>query len=242
VRTLVVAPTRREARALGDADAASDGAALTRLLEERRPKAVLIAGVCGGLDPSLAAGGLLLAREVVAPGEAPLRPREALLQEARAAMRRSRLPFVSSRVLSATAPAASRREKTDLWNEHGAGGVDMEGYALALACEAAGIPWLLLRSVVDTAERALPASLHAWRSEEEERAALLAALRRPWEWPAYAGLGRAIGRALRSLRGAAAVLRQRLEAMEVSPPAGADRARGADLPVLQIARPSRAGE
>ena len=67
---LIVAPTTREARALGSGcyvtgTGEAGRQALAGLLREQKPDTVLIAGLCGGLDPSLGPGDLILAREVM---------------------------------------------------------------------------------------------------------------------------------------------------------------------------------
>ncbi|GBD22890.1 hypothetical protein HRbin29_00536 [bacterium HR29] len=228
---LVVAPTEREARAIRGARACGAGHAagegLVRFLEAERPEAVLVAGWCGGLDPSLAPGDVVLGRSVSAPGRTELRPRPLLLEAARRELRRRRgLRFVSSRLLTVERPAAGRSEKVDLWNEFGAAGVDMETYALVEELEGRGIPWLVIRVVLDPAGWELPRSLTTWTAEGDEREALRRALLRPWEWPAYARLARAAPRAERALRRAAAIVARALAAAPVDElpvvPAGGD--------------------
>ncbi|MDW8047355.1 MAG: hypothetical protein RMK15_08775 [Chloroflexota bacterium] len=205
---LIVAPTEREARSIRRARSCGAGAAardgLARLLDAERPSAVLIAGWCGGLDPSLASGDLILSRLVVAPGNPELLPRPLILDAARRELRRRRLRFVSSRLLTAERPVARRSAKVDLWNEFGAAGVDMETYYLAAELEARRIPWLAVRVVLDPAGWDLPDSLASWTAEGDERAAIRRAVLRPWEWLGYARLALALPKAERSLRRAAA--------------------------------------
>ena len=191
MRAIVIAPTRREAAGVGHgAVACATAEEAMRLLGEAgdRSKLLVIAGVCGGLDPSLAPGSIVLARGVSNSDGADLVPAPRLLDAAQHVLRARHGPFVSSRLLTVGEPAESRREKTALWNIHGAGGVDMETYALALAAEQRQIPWLAIRAVLDPASAALPSSLRAWRSDADERAVMLVARRRPWEWPAFARL------------------------------------------------------
>jgi nucleoside phosphorylase len=205
---LIVAPTEREARSIRRARSCGAGAAardgLARLLDAERPSAVLIAGWCGGLDPSLAPGDLILSRSVVAPGNPELLPRPLVLDAARRELRRRRLRFVSSRLLTVERPVARRSAKVDLWNEFGAAGVDMETYYLAAELEARRIPWLAVRVVLDPAGWDLPDSLASWTAEGDERAAIRRAVLRPWEWLGYARLALALPNAERSLRRAAA--------------------------------------
>lgn len=211
---LVVTPTNREARTVPGAVASGAGAAaregLLRLLEGQRPPAVLLAGWCGGLDPSLAPGDIILAREALSTRQ-ELRPSPLLFDTARREFRHRHLRFVSSRLLTVDQPVATPVEKIALWNEFGAAGVDMETAALAEILEGRGIPWLAVRVVLDSAHWGLPSSLASWAMEGDERTALRRALFRPWEWWAYLRLARAIGPAQRSLRRAATVARRALE-------------------------------
>lgn len=201
---LLVAPTPREASAAGPAAivaGAGRSAAETvdRLIAERRPDAVVIAGVCGGLDPSLSAGDVVLSRRVVAPdAEERLAP-HGLREEARRALRRRGVRFVSSSLLTLAEPVASRSAKRDLWNTYGAAGADMETYGVVEAAEVRDVPWLALRAVLDDASHGLPPSLTEWAGEDEREIARRA-LRRPGEWASYARLALAYRRALAALR------------------------------------------
>lgn len=204
---LRVTATRREgatlgALALGTGERAAH--ALRSLLEKQRPALVLIVGVCGGLDPSLRAGDLVLAWRVLRLGMAELAPPAPIVVAAHEALRAARTAFVRSTLLTLDRPAATRDEKRALWNEHGAAGVDMETHHLAAIAVEAEIPWLALRAIVDPADRSLPASLRGWRDDADEAAALATATRRPWEWPAYLRLALGWQRAVRSLRQATA--------------------------------------
>ena len=185
---IVVAPTRREAQAIGHgAVAGATAAAVASLLDvaslDRSGAVLVIAGVCGGLDPSLAPGSIIVARGVSNSDGVDLAPSPRLLNAAQHVLRARRRAFVSSRLLTVGAPVASRRAKTELWNTHGAGGIDMETYGLALATEQRQIPWIAIRAVLDPASAALPSSLRGWRPDTGERAIMLEARRRPWEWP-----------------------------------------------------------
>lgn len=205
-RVLLVTAMQREAAGVGRGAVALGagaraGEALRALMRDRRPEAVVIAGVCGGLDPSLAAGDLLLARRVVADDGAELLPPRVLFEEARSELMRCGVGFASSALLTLDGPAGNGRARAELWNAHGAGGVDMETYAIARAAEEHGVPWVALRAVVDPARDGLPRSLRAWNGESDADV-VRAALRRPLEWPAYVRLAFAMRRAMRSLAAA----------------------------------------
>lgn len=219
MRALVIAPTRREARAVGhsavvcgDADAARTIADMQRT---QPIELLLIVGVCGGLDPSLAPGGVILARSAVTRASAELVPDPEVFGAVRRAMRARNTAFISSKLLTVDRPAASRAAKTMLWNTHGAAGVDMETYALAAAAVAQGIPWLAIRAVLDTSSCGLPAPLRGWRAESGERAILRAMARQPWEWPALLRLAWQMRSAFRALRVALDVVMPALESIQI---------------------------
>src|SRR5437762_3457780 len=151
--------------------------------EASTAEVVIIAGVCGGLDPSLGPGSLILARRLVAAGEPDLTPSHALLDAARRALLARDIGFVSSTLLTTDRPIASRDDRTAAWNEHGAAGVDMETYGIAKTLDGRGIRWLALRGVVDPATGTLPAPLLEWREEQDERGIVRLMLRTPASWP-----------------------------------------------------------
>jgi nucleoside phosphorylase len=159
----------------------------------------VIAGVCGGLDPSLAPGDVILCRRALAPQRAPLEPDAAVFGAARRRLQREKQSFVSSALLSGNRPARGVRLKTALWNEYGAAGVDMETYPLAELAAVGGIPWLAVRAVLDPAGASLPRSVLSWRGEASERALMRKVALQPLDWPAYARLGLNLHRALRGL-------------------------------------------
>lgn len=205
MRVLLVSPMRREAAAVSGAVISGAGAAAAAFVDDRLRgegyDLVVLAGVCGGLDPSLAPGSLIVGRRVVAPGGGEHVPDERLLESVRQALR-GRMPFVSSALLTVDRPVESVAARRDAWNEYGAAGIDMETFGVGSAAERHGVPWLALRTVVDPASATLPSSLARWRGDEDERAVVRAALARPHEWLAYARLAWQMRAALKSLRAA----------------------------------------
>jgi hypothetical protein len=207
MKVLFVFPSEREAatvnlrRAPLICDAGTlAGEVVAAELEESRPDLVLLAGFCGGLDPSLRPGAVILGRQVIAPGEDVIDPDRLVAEEVRRALRNASFPFVSSRLLTIGRPAATRSARRDLWNEFGAGGVDMETYWVAEACKKARVNWLAVRAVLDPAGHTLPPSLAAWERPGDETTSAARAVVHPLEWPAYVRLAFQYRAARRSLR------------------------------------------
>lgn len=205
---LLVSPTMREAACLHVPDVFVCGAGagaydvVKARLASARPDAVVLLGWCGGLDPSLKAGALILCRDVVGTGEGegdPIKPDDSLLSAARNGFHRAKHPFVYSRLVTVKRPTGGSKARIDLWNVHGAGGVDMETYHVARACGDAGVPWMAARAVLDPFGSALPRAVRRWATEDDEAAIRNEALRRPLDWPAYVRLFRNSRRAGHSL-------------------------------------------
>ena len=226
MKTLIVAPMSREARAIPrDVFVCGSGPdAPKRVIaaaDAAGAEIVIITGVCGGLDPSLAPGSVILCRKLVAGDGPELAPHPALLESARRALRAVAIPFVSSTLLTVERPMASKEERTAAWNKYGAAGVDMETYGIVQALEARGARWLALRAVVDPAGEGLPSALLEWRAEEDEREILRRLLRTPKSWPSLVRLAfqmrsatRALSRAVAPIADAAGTLAPPTEARE----------------------------
>ena len=116
-------------------------------------------GTAGALDPALGCGSIVLAQEVVSlEGEAVRadpRWRQALEQ----ALPRARV--CSGRLLSTRQPLGSRLDKAIAWRETHSVAVDMESAAVARAATEAGLPFIAIRVIVDTAGEDLPRAVLA---------------------------------------------------------------------------------
>jgi nucleoside phosphorylase len=198
-----VTATRREAAWLpfGTLVAGSGSAAAETLrarIEAKDVDVIVTAGLCGGLDPSLRPGALVLSR-VVLYGEERLESSLPIYVAARAALRPTGADFVSAILMTVDRPLASRRAKAAVWNQTGAAGVDMETYHLARIADAANLPWLALRVVIDPAEASLPEPMRDWSGEADERGIAGRLLLRPQDWPAALRLGVGLRKAGRVL-------------------------------------------
>jgi hypothetical protein len=205
MKLLLVTPTQREAEALGNVSLICGAGAqakqrLGAYLAVNPVDAVLVAGVCGGLDPSLTPGSLILCRRAIGASGQEIIPDPLLYAAARRALRAGRAPFISSLLLSLPQPAGRRDEKRDLWNQFGAGGVDMETLALAEAAVEHGVRWLALRAVLDATGAVLPPVVREWRGEQDERRIAVRLARSPRDWAAGARLAWDLRTALAALR------------------------------------------
>jgi len=128
----------------------------SRLSHGLRAPLVVSAGLCGGLDPGMRAGDLVLPDAVLAPSGELLRVNAQAhgLLLARAGERARTGRLVTAREVAATPEA-----KACLRAETGAAAVDMESAAILARADAAGWPSLVVRAVSDEAAHAVPPAL-----------------------------------------------------------------------------------
>ena len=165
-------------------------------------RALVSWGVAGALDPSLRPGTLVLAVVATAmdgttwTGDS--RWRERLLEVAD-----PELPVTGGTLLQADDVMAGAEEKRAEFERTGACVVDTETGAVAAAAQAAGVPWVAVRAVVDPAGFDLPHAALAAVDEDGHThpgRVITASLRRPQELPRLMRLGRDFGAAKRTLR------------------------------------------
>jgi adenosylhomocysteine nucleosidase len=205
----VVTGSRAEARCLpgvagrivcSGADAGRARRASERLASD--VEGLVSFGLAGALAPDLRGGELLLPNEVILPDgrriatDALWRARLEDLVEARSE------PLLGSDELIGSAAA-----KAALHRASGAVALDMESHAVALAANAAGLPFVVIRAVADPADHALPVAARV-ALDAAGRVRILAVTaalaRRPGDLPALLRLARQSGAGLRTLRGVAA--------------------------------------
>jgi adenosylhomocysteine nucleosidase len=118
-------------------------------------------GMAGGLDPTLICGAVLLPEEIVASnGAAVSATAGEWRQRLRAALPASCIAC-GGKLLSSGRPVASRGAKAAAWRDSRAAAVDMESAAIAQVASQAGLPFICLRVIVDTASDELPAAVIA---------------------------------------------------------------------------------
>jgi adenosylhomocysteine nucleosidase len=158
---------------------------------------VISAGVCGGLDPRLAAGDLVVPARVLASDGTPL----AVASGAHArALRCAGGEAVEAGTLATVAAIlATPADKAALRAASGAAAVDMESAPILAAARAAGLDALVVRGVSDDAGASVPAALSGLVSREGRvrgGRVLLLALTQPQTLPQALALRRGGRRAL----------------------------------------------
>ena len=175
-------------------------AAATRLLNSGA-SALVSWGIAGGLDPSLEPGTVVVP-EVVLGSEGGLLHVDAEWRDRLLARINDRVPTSLGSVLHADEVVALPKDKRELYERWQAAAVDMESAGVARVADDAGVPWLVLRAVADTADRELPMAVTRV-SDDSGRlrlGAVFGLVFRPSLWPALIALGRANAAAGRSMR------------------------------------------
>jgi adenosylhomocysteine nucleosidase len=145
-------------------------AAAARLLVRRfTPQALVSFGFAGGLLPGMAPGTLIIGAQLVrAMGSrhTPVDADHTLVEQFVAATRGTGLLVRQGRMITTPHPVADTLSKAELAHKSGACAVDMETAGIAEVAREAGLPWVAVRAVVDTAEENLPAAcLHTLRTD-----------------------------------------------------------------------------
>jgi adenosylhomocysteine nucleosidase len=182
-------------------------AVISRLVAEGASGLVSF-GICGGLDPALASGRLLLPMAVRDEAGARFAVDRFWHQAVAAALAKTGIAVAAGDLLGAAAIVATPERKHAL-HAGGAVAVDLESHLVARAALTAGIPFLVLRAVADPARRCLPpAALVGLDAEGHVAlgAALASLWRRPAQLPALVRIAFETRNALRALRRAAPVL------------------------------------
>ena len=170
-------------------------------------------GIAGGLAPELTAGTIVVSGEVVSDTQRwAIQPpvRRQLSQFAQS------IGAVEGLVLGATSILSTQTEKERAWVATHALAVDLESEIVARTATALGIPFIVLRSIADTARRDLPpASLIPLTvdGKPDLLKVFSAVLRRPFQLTGMIGLARETALALSALIGPARALRSLVAAV-----------------------------
>ena len=163
-------------------------------------------GIAGGLAPELEAGTIVVSGQVVSEGyHWAIEPsaRQQLSRFARS------IGAVEGLVLGASTILATQIEKKQAWAATDALSVDLESDIVARIATTLGIPFIVLRSIADTAQRDLPpaALFRLTTGGKPDFSSIVAAvLRRPVQLAGMIGLARETAIALAALIGPARAL------------------------------------
>jgi adenosylhomocysteine nucleosidase len=186
------------------------GAAATRSarsLVESGAQALVSFGMAGGLDPALVPGTLFLPSEVVSADGAAVIGTDQLWREQLGARVPSQ-PVLGGRLLTTLKAVGTQADKALLFRQTGARAVDMESLAIAEVARSRGLPFIVIRVIVDGASDTLPRAVTAAADSEGhlQIGRLLGALaRQPGELPALIRLGQRYRAANRTLAAVARV-------------------------------------
>ncbi|MGH8069184.1 MAG: hypothetical protein ACRERE_28910 [Candidatus Entotheonellia bacterium] len=137
---------------------AAEGARL--LIRRFSPQALASFGFAGGLTPGLARGTLIIAAEVVYEDSSRtlVAANRDLVEQLQAAADAEELPVRQGRLVTCRHIVADPAAKAALRARSGASAVDMETVGIAEVAHEAGLPWVAVRAIVDSAEESLPAA------------------------------------------------------------------------------------
>jgi adenosylhomocysteine nucleosidase len=158
---LIVCGLKREAAILagpGRMTVCGDPSALRLRLAEAaslRPSLVVSWGLCGGLDPRLRPGDLVLGAEVVSD-EGAVRTDEAVTSSLAQRLGAAGARVSVERLAASAAPVLTAAAKAELRRATGASAVDMESLIAGRYALEQRLPFAILRAVADPAERDLP--------------------------------------------------------------------------------------
>ncbi|MGC9955887.1 phosphorylase [Roseiarcus sp.] len=209
---LIVSGLKREAAILagpGRLAICGDASTLRAKLAELTCQPIILViswGVCGGLDPRLRPGDLILGAEVVS-AEGRINTDEAVTSSLAQRLIDAGARVAVERVAGASSPVSTARAKAELRLATGAAAVDMESLIAGRFALERRTPFAILRAVADPADRDLPPLvLSAVDSDGRVKAAAVLGdlVRSPGQFTglvAAARDGRAAFRALSRCRG-----------------------------------------
>jgi adenosylhomocysteine nucleosidase len=172
----------------------------------RRADCLVSLGIAGALAPNLHPGDVIITAEVFSDA-GRWRAEESFRQRVAGLARK--VGAFEGPVLGADGILATTAQKRRAWAETGALAVDLESDVVARIATAAGIPFVVVRTVADTIYRQLPPAALIPLSENgtPQMARVLASvLRRPRQVAALVGLARETRAALAALAGPARAL------------------------------------
>jgi len=167
----------------------ANAAALAQQLLALGARRVVFTGVAGALDPDLAVGDVVVARDAVqhdvdvtglgyaageVPGEPVAWPADAALRDAAFAAAEAAVAGEATvrigRVASGDTFVAGAEAGAAIRTAFDAACAEMEGAAVAQVCHRWGVPWVVVRSISDTADHAAETDFRAFTERAAARA------------------------------------------------------------------------
>jgi len=112
-------------------------------------------GVCGGLDPALPAGSVILPQTILAPQELPV---DLVWRDRLQEVLSEQYDITTRPLLTVKETVTSVEQKAELFTQTGACAVDMESAVLARQAAKNGLSFIAVRVVHDPASQAIPAA------------------------------------------------------------------------------------
>jgi adenosylhomocysteine nucleosidase len=205
---LIVCGLKREAAIMGGPGRTTlcgDARALRAGLAEAasfRPSLVVSWGLCGGLDPRLRPGDLILGADIVSERGA-VKTDEAVTASLAERLSAAGARVVVERFAASDAPVATAAVKAELHRATGAAAVDMESLIAGQYALQQRVPFVILRAVADPAERSLPPlALKAMAPDGgiDVQAVIGELIRSPWQLTGLRALAADSGAAFRALK------------------------------------------
>jgi len=160
-------------------------------------KAIVSAGLCGGLDPALKSGDIVLGERVVSDSG------DIVIADKKLSAAADKLSPTHVTIFGSDAIVDTVEKKKKLFDRYAAETVDMESHGAARAAARANIPFIAIRVVADASTRALPkAALRAVTPSGGVNVlnVLVDCVKAPQQFEQIAMLGRDSGAATDALR------------------------------------------
>lgn len=161
------------------------------MLVEHGAAALLSWGCAGALSKNLAPGDLLIPRAVLAENGKILHP-DSIWRKRLTTQLSSTLKWHEDMLVESGKMISGIEEKQTVAHTSGAIAVDMESAAIGRVARQAGIPFMVIRAVADSADEALPSCIVKMTPDNKQlqtRHLLPALISQPGLWPAMIRLG-----------------------------------------------------
>lgn len=192
-------------RAISTVSAASPARARTNaeILLAKGVTGLVSFGVSGALSPQLRPGDIFVGTSIAQAARRPIAAHRGWLDAVLDIAAAKNIPIRQASVFGSNEIITSSDQKRDIADRFHADTVDMESHIVASVARDAGKPFLILRSIADSADRAIPPSaLKGVGPDGGMRPMHVAAalISRPQDLPPLLKLGRENARAMAGLR------------------------------------------